>query len=63
MNEYVFYVNLCGGHADGTYTVKADDYSAAYDKALEEIGTKLYAAFPKLKINYDIVAVYDYSEE
>lgn len=63
MKEYKFYVNFCDGCAGGVYTVKAKNYSSAYDKAIDQIGKKLYKAFPELEIDYDIEVAEDYDDD
>lgn len=54
MNEYEFAVSLCGGYANGTIVIEAENDDAAYEKALEYVGQKLYEAFPELDIDYTV---------
>lgn len=52
MKTYKFCVMLCGGYCGGYIHVNADDEDEAYDKAIEDIGHRLYKAFPELDIEY-----------
>ena len=54
MKEYKFYVILCGGYCGGEMTIKAENSDEAYDKAMDDIGQKLYKTFPDLDIDYDV---------
>lgn len=54
LKEYHFYVQICGGYADGNITIKAESESEAYDEAIEYVGSKLYNAFPELDIEYNV---------
>ena len=53
MEKYKYKLCLCDGRfATGHIEVYAEDEESAYDKAVEIVGTKLYAAFPELEIEY-----------
>lgn len=54
LKEYHFYVQICGGYADGKITVEAVSESEAYDKAIDYVGNKLYDALPELDIEYSV---------
>lgn len=54
MNKYEFEVQICGGWCSGSIIIEADNEDAAYDKALEYVGQKLYKAFPTLDIEYSV---------
>lgn len=54
LKEYNFYVQICGGYADGNIVIKAKSESEAYDEAIEYVGNKLYNAFPELDIEYNV---------
>ena len=41
MKEYEFVVIICGGYADGSIYITADNYDEAYDKGIEQIQEEL----------------------
>lgn len=63
MKEYKFYVILCGGYCGGEMTIKAENSDEAYDKAIDDIGHRLYKAFPELDIEYSVEIVEDEDDE
>lgn len=54
LKEYHFYVQICGGYADGNIEIEAESESEAYDKAIEYVGSKLFDALPELDIEYNV---------
>ena len=49
-----FDVMLCGGYANGSLEIEAQDFDEAYDKAMDMVGNKLADAFPELDIEYNV---------
>lgn len=64
MKEFKFAVTLCDGYiAKGEYTVKAENETEAYEKALTEICNKLYSALPELDIEVSVSLIEDFEME
>lgn len=63
MKEYKYYVDLCGGSCGGVMTIKAKDADDAYMKAMEDVGKRLYQAFPDLDIEYNVEIIEDEGDE
>ena len=61
MKEREFQFRVCfgeGRQAYGAYTVSATNEDEAQEKALQEICTKLYDAFPELGIDVSVELSY-----
>ena len=41
MKEYEFAVIICGGYADGSIYITADNYDEAYDRGIKQIQEEL----------------------
>ncbi len=54
MKTYKFCVILCGGYCGGYIYVDANDEDEADNKAIEDVGCRLYKAFPELDIVYSV---------
>lgn len=44
-------------------TIKAKDSDDAYEKAMDDVGQKLYKAFPDLDIEYNLEIIEDEEDE
>lgn len=63
MRTYHFEVGLCGGWTGGCIEIKANNYHEAHDKAISEVGERLYKAFPELEIDYEVICEEDLCDE
>lgn len=54
MRKYRFILSLCGGFAGGFFTVEAENFETAYDKAMKMVEEKLTLAFPSLEIDFNV---------
>lgn len=54
MNEFEFKVLINERECNGVMSVEAENTDEAYEKAVELVGSRLFAVLPELDIEYEI---------
>ena len=63
MKEYEFAVIVCGGYADGSIYIMADNYDEAYEKGIEQIVDELKNLSVGVEIELECIDCPDDDEE